>query len=409
MRFLLALAALVGGCSAEPPYQLGDGPPCPALGAACEPTPGAEPAITAPSRVAPGDALPPEVVSQVAHNNLDITWYRGRLFFAFRTAPYHFASTDTVMYVVSTEDQEHWTFETEVALGTDVREPRFLQIGDRLFLYVAVLGSNLGFFEPKYTLVSEYLGPAEWSEPERVLDDGFIAWRTRILDGTATLFGYVGGENIYQKDGEPVRVSWLTSGDGRAFAPAVPGHPVVLEGGTSETDAVLLDDGALVAVSRNELGDDLGWGSKICRAEPDAPGDWRCAADPKKYDSPLVFRHGAAVYLIARRQLTEDGRYDLERRDLSPEQQTSEYEAAYWVTPKRCALWRVDPDALAVSWVLDLPSAGDTCFPGLVELGGGRYLIYDYTSPLDGDLDISWMEAQFGPTEIHWLTLTLPE
>ena len=121
-----------------------------------------------------------------------------------------------------------------------------------------------------------------------------------------------------------------------------------------------------------------------------------------------MFRHRGDVYLIARRQVTETGHYDLEERDLSPADQTSDYEFEYWITPKRCALWKVDPDALAVDWVLDLPSAGDTCFPGLVDLGDGRYLVYDYTSPLDGDLDISWMEAQFGPTEIHWLTLTLP-
>ena len=410
MRLWLAAAAWVAaGCGSETPlYEQSDEPPCPALGAACDAAAGDEAAFTAPVTVAPGDALPPEVVSQVANNNLDIAWHRGRLFFAFRTAPYHFASPDTAIYVVSTADQEEWTFEATLALGTDLREPRFLAIGDRLFLYVAVLGRHLGFFEPHYALVTEQLGPARWSEPEQVLEDGFIAWRTRTLGGVPTLFGYAGGENIYQTDGEPVRVSWLTTGDGRSFAPAVPDQPVVLEGGASETDAARLDGGDLVAVSRNELGDELGWGSKICRAAAGAPGDWRCAADPKKYDSPLVFRHGADVYLIARRQLTEDGHYDLGRRDLSPEDQTSAYETRYWVTPKRCALWKVDPDQLSVAWVLDLPSAGDTCFPGLVELGEGRYLVYNYTSPLDGDLDVSWMDAQFGPTEIHWLTLTLP-
>ncbi|HEY8146273.1 MAG TPA: hypothetical protein VIG06_26510 [Kofleriaceae bacterium] len=411
MRFVClpwALLGLLVACSDQPSYELDDQPPCPALGAACDVEPGTSAAVTGPVTVAPGDALPTEVVSQLAHNNLDIAWHRGRLFFAFRTAPYHFASPDTALYVVSTADQEHWTFETTIAIGTDLREPRFLAIGERLFLYAAVLGKHVGFFEPQYTLVSEYLGPADWSEPERVLADGFIAWRTRILDGLPTIFGYVGGENIYETDGEPVRVSWLTTADGRAFSPAVPDREVVLEGGTSETDAVRLDDGALVAVSRNELGDESGWGSKICRAEADEPGDWQCAADPRKYDSPLMFRHKGDVYLIARRQVTETGHYDLHERDLSPEDQTSDYEFEYWITPKRCALWKVDPDALTVDWVLDLPSAGDTCFPGLVDLGMGRYLVYDYTSPLDGDLDISWMEAQFGPTEIHWLTLTLP-
>ena len=164
----------------------------------------------------------------------------------------------------------------------------------------------------------------------------------------------------------------------------------------------------MIAVSRNELGDELGWGSKICRADAATPGDWTCAGDPKKYDSPLVFRHGDDVYLIGRRNVTETGNYDLMRRDLPRQDQASVYELEYWMTPKRCALWRVEPTTLAVSHVLDFPSSGDTCFAGLVELGDGRYLVYDYSSPLDDDLDRSWMAGQFGPTSIHWFTLTLP-
>ena len=407
MRAPPLLLLLAASCSA-PPYDFGDGPPCPSLGAACAASPGAVPAITDPVIVAPSAALPREVESQLAHNNLDIAWHRGRLFFAFRTAPYHFASRDTRLYVVSTADHEHWTFETSFAMGTDLREPRFLAIGDRLYLYFAVLGDYLAEFEPQYTMVSEQLGPAEWGAPDRVLEDGFIPWRTKSISGVPSLIGYTGGENIYAPDGESVRVSWLTTANARDFAPAMAGRAVVLEGGASETDLVRLDDGSVIAVSRNELGDELGWGSKICRADAATPGDWTCAGDPKKYDSPLVFRHGDDVYLIGRRNVTETGNYDLMRRELPREDQASVYELEYWMTPKRCALWRVEPTTLAVSHVLDFPSSGDTCFAGLVALGDGRYLVYDYSSPLDDDVDRSWMAGQFGPTSIHWFTLTLP-
>ena len=403
---VLALVAACGGDGADPPYAFTDVAPCPALGPACDPVPGTAPALTDPVVVAPSAALPPEAVSQLAHNNLDVAWFRGRLYFAYRTGPNHFAHEDVVLHVVSTADQVTWVHEQSMVLHADIREPRFLVAGDRLFLYTALLGTILASFDPQYTQVSELVGPGEWTAPERVLDDTFIAWRTRTLGGVPSLFGYVGGENIYEADGEPVRVSWLTTTDGRSFAPAVAGQAVVLEGGSSETDAALLDDGALVAISRNELGDELGWGSKICRAEAGALGAWQCVGDPKKYDSPLVFRHGPDVYLIARRQVTESGVYDLMMRGQPPADQTRAYQIAYWQTPKRCALWRVDPIALAVTHVLDLPSAGDTCFPGLVELGGGRYLVYNYTSPLD--TDPTWLDGQFGPTLIYWVVLTLP-
>lgn len=395
-------AVAIAACSdPEPPYEFTDAAPCPSLASACAATPGAAPAITAPTVVAPSAALPPEVISQTSHNNLDIIWHRGRLYFAFRTGPYHFASDRVVMYVVSTADQVTWTYETSIDLDTDIREPRFLEIGDKLFLYSAVLGSVSTFFEPKYAQVIEQLGPGEWSEPEQILDPGFIGWRTKQLAGQPKMIGYTGGENIYEDDGDPVHVFWFTTADGHTFTPAIAGMPEVLTGGSSETDAVQLDDGSILAVSRNELGDASGWGMKICR-------DWQCNSDPRKYDSPLLFRNGEDVYLIGRRNVTADGNYDLMRRDLSPADQTTAYEADYWQRPKRCALWKVDPTALTVDFVLDLPTSGDTCFPGLVELGDGRYLLYDYTSPLDADVDRSWQDGQFGPTSIYWVTLTLP-
>lgn len=410
MRWMLVLVVVVG--CARPEYEFDDArTPCPALGAVCDDVAGAGPRVGDPIVMAPSDRLPAEVVSQAAHNNLDVIWFRGRLYFAFRTAPYHFASPKVVMYVVSTADGLDWTFETALDMDTDLREPRFLAVGDRLMLYYAVLGDFLATFEPREARVIELVAPGEWSEPTVVTSEagalaGFIPWRAKTIDGVPSITGYVGGESIYEPGGEPVRVSWSTIGADPSVLRARHGDEVVLTGGSSETDLVQLDDGTVIAVSRNELGDELGWGSKICRAEASAPDRWTCVADRKKYDSPLLFRHGDRVFLIGRRQLANDGAYDLLKRELSAEEQTRAYELAYWNTPKRCALWEVDPSSLAVSHVLDLPSAGDTCFASLIELGDGRYWVFDYTSSL-ADPDIAWMDAQLRDTQIHAMTLAL--
>src|SRR5262245_10611496 len=128
----MRLWVLLGLCAcAGAPYELTDEAPCPALGSACQAAVGVVPAITEPTVVAPSAAMPDGVVSQVSHNNLDIVWFRGRLFFAFRTAPTHFASRDVVMYIVSTADQQEWVLETKFVMKTDLREPRFLVDGDR--------------------------------------------------------------------------------------------------------------------------------------------------------------------------------------------------------------------------------------------------------------------------------------
>ncbi len=350
-------------------------------------------------QVVPGLGLPSEVTPQEANNNLDIAWHEGRLYLAFRSAPSHFASADTVLWIVSSADEQTWTYEASVSLGTDLREPRFLSWDGRLILYFAVLGESALDFEPQGSMGVELEGAGAWSEPVDVFDPGFIPWRARVIDGVPYVIGYTGGASIYEADAEPVRVYWLTTEDGYRFEPVVPDQPVVLEGGGSETDFVLLDDGAVVAVSRNEAGDETGFGSKICRAEAQDLGSWTCEADPRKYDSPLMFRRGEDIWLVGRRNVTETGAYDLGQEGELAELSAA-YAIDYWQHPKRCSLWRVDPDALTVRFALDLPSRGDTCFPSIWGEEAETSVIYNYSSPVDGP-DLSWLEGQTGETRIY--------
>jgi hypothetical protein len=357
------------------------------------------------------------VDAQNANNNLDVVAFEGRTYLAWRTAPTHFASEDTVMYVAS-EGDDGWRYEGEFAMGTDLREPRFLALGDRLFLYFAVLGKDQFAFEPQGMMVTEYHGPGDWDEPEEIYEEGFIPWRTKVIDGKAYMIGYVGGENIYEVNGEPLRIHLLSTEDGRTLEPVVPGKPVVQEGGGSETDFVIMDDGSLVAVTRNEAGDEaFGFGSKICRAEAGDYGNWTCHSDPKKYDSPLVFRNGDEVWLVGRRNVTESGNYDLEQDDLALKDQAEAYEIEYSFKPKRCALWRIDPVELTATFAVDLPSRGDTCFASYLPKADGTVTIYNYSNELDGAgdcaewpddcADIDWWVGQGQPTIIYRVDVDL--
>jgi len=390
-RSALALAALLCGCAAEH---------CRTTGA---------PALCDVERVVPSDGLPPEVVPDVSNNNLDLVDHDGRLYFAFRTGPSHFASTETVLHVLSAKHEGEWEQEATIAMGTDLREPRFLSWNGELFLYFAVLGSDPTTFEPMGMMAMRRTGPGAWTDPVSSYEPGFIPWRAKVVDGTPYLIGYIGGENIYEVNGEPIEVHWLTTTDGFTWEPAVPGQPVVHSGGASETDFVLLDDGSLVAVLRNEAGENGVFGSKICRAAPGALGAWTCADDPKKYDSPLLFRHGADVWLVARRNVTETGVFDL-MLPLAPQDAALQNLLDYSSRPKRCALWRVDPEALTATFELDLPSRGDTCFASEVPLSPDDFLVYNYSSDFEEerDVDPSWFEAQFEPTYIYRMVLSFP-
>lgn len=380
----------------------------PPTGADPDDTDGVEAAVSvdAVRAVVPGPGLPSDLQTLDANNNLDVVRHDGRVWLAVRTAPTHFASARTRMLVLSSADEVTWRSEGELAVGTDLREPQLVPTDDGLWLYVAKLGASAVDFEPGGMLRARYLGDGVWSEPEPFGPEGMIAWRIKRLGGRWAMFGYVGGAGIYDATGTELQIEWWASDDGLTWAPAEGDDPVVLRGGGSETDAVLLDDGGLVAVVRNEAGDADGFGSKICTAPAGELGAWTCATDPRKYDSPLVLRSGGRVWLVGRRHLANDGEYALEPTTDDLEQQTLLNEVSYWNAPKRCALWTVDPDTRSVAFVADLPSRGDTCFPEALDLGDGRWAIYSYSNDVDGP-DWNWNEGQVEPTFVYRYEVTL--
>ena len=367
--------------------------------------------------VVPGPGLPDGLDLLPANNTLDVVEHEGALFLALRNAPSHFASDQTRLLVLrSDDDGGQWQLEHTIQLGTDLREPRFLSTTDGLVLHYAILGESSIDFEPGGAERAVRGADGAWSAggpafagaAGGVGGDTFIPWRTRWLGDEAMMIGYTGGGVLYdfESDEGATTVQWLRSTDGQTWAPWAGDDPIVLTGGTSETDLAIDGAGRVVAVSRNEAGDAEGFGSKVCVASSAAPMDWRCAADLRRYDSPLVFAHEGEVWLVGRRNLNDqDGAFDLQQPGLTPSQQSLAYSADYWGWPKRCALWRVDADRLVVEHVLDLDSRGDTCFPSVRWLSPHEAEIWSYTSPLDGP-DLSWLEGQVGPTQITRQTIT---
>jgi hypothetical protein len=360
-------------------------------------------------RIVPSEGLPPEVAPLAANNNLDVVRHSdGRVYLAFRSAPDHFAGSETQILVVSSADEREWRFEARFSEGTDLREPRLLSLGGKLFLYVSKLGKNRYDFEPQGVWLSERVVEASgvhWGALERLDLSGYIVWRTRNEQGRGWMSAYRGGENIYRFNGEPLAVGLFVSDDGRHWSPLDAAHSSVYEGGVSETAYEFMSDGTLVAVGRNEAGDRFGFGSVICQAPPDAPARWSCHGDPRKFDSPLMFSEGGEIYLVARRNQTEDGAYD---RALA----SAFFSSASWlrsvknqldyiVTAKRCSLFRYVPAEGRMAFVLDLPSRGDTCFPGILRgETPGEVVLYNYSSDIDGP-DVAWSVGQRRPTYIY--------
>lgn len=356
-------------------------------------------------QVIPGPGLPAELVPMPSNNNVDVVRHEGRVYLGWRTGPNHFASAEVLMHVISSEDEVTWTHEATFDLDTDLREPRFLSHDGRLFLYFAVLGTNRLAFEPMGIRFSERVA-GTWSEHAPVEGmTGYVVWRTKVERGTPYMSAYLGGEHIYRFDGEPLFVELRTTDDGAIWRPltpdATPSQTHVYTGGGSEMDFAIGDDGTLFAVIRNEAGDATGWGSLVCRAPAGDLAAWTCRHDPKKYDSPLMFWHDGEAYLVARRNVSPTGRYDLgmPRGDMTAT--TVLYQLDYIARPKRCAIWRYVQDEDRIAWIADLPSRGDTCFPTMLRSErDDEIVLYDYSSDPEGP-DLAWNEGQEGETNLY--------
>jgi hypothetical protein len=368
-------------------------------------TPPAEPGrhavrVVETRRVVPSPGLPASVEILASNNNLDAVRHSdGFVYLAFRTAPHHFASPHVAIQVVRSRDEVTWQAEARFALGHDLREPRLLSLGDRLFLYVSRLGRDPFDFEPQGMVFSERAPDGRWSELAPLGPAGIMGWRVRTLAGVPVMLVYSGGESIYDLGVPRLRVELWKSSDGRVWEPFDPKRPVVYEGGGSEADCVLGDDATLYGVIRNEAGDATGWGSQVCRAPADDLANWTCRPDRRKYDSPFVFWHDGEAWLVGRRNLNGTGEYDLGRGPGRLARSVWN-QVNYSLTRKRTALWRFVPGEDRLAFVLDLPSRGDCCFPAVLE--GSRpdeRVVYDYSCALDGP-DPAWLRGQRGETFI---------
>ncbi len=355
--------------------------------------------------VVPSQGLPETVRPQASNNNVSIARHEGRLFMAWRSAPTHFASTATQMFVVSSEDDGHtWRHEQTIAPGADVREPLLYVANHTLFLSFFEGGTDPLAFEPNQPWRSRYRGAGDWTAPKVWGADGEVPWDVVAHDGQLFLSSYLGNHYEFGQPGD-VSLRLQQSPDGITWRP-VGESEEVYRGGASEAAFGFDPDGDLWAVLRNEDGDDTGFGSLLCTAPAGDLGTWDCPeeSDPERYDSPRIFRHEDDLYMVARRDI--GGPYDQADPDDDFGAQQIYNLTQYSGRPKTTALYWIDRKARQVRHLIDLPGAGDNAFPSIVPEGPHTFRIANYTSPLH-DPSRTWFEGQVSPegTQLYLLTL----
>lgn len=357
---------------------------------------GGPPSLSAPLEVVPFDTPLPDVRVQPANDSLDLARHDGRTFLAFRTSTSFFPADNTEIHVVSSEGDVRWQHEITFATGDDLRDPRFLEWNGALRLFFGRFETGASDPVALGTLVSTLVPEEGWSEPEPVLDAGFVVSRTYVDDGLPYL-------TAYGPSGDALAVHFLTSDDGLQWRAVRAEGPAVEVGGGSETEVLFGADGGLLAVTVNARGDELGHGSRICRAAR-IDAEWSCTGDVRRFDGARLFVQDGRVRMLAVRNVTATGAYDLGREDLPLEQRAQLYLDDYGQRPKRCALWSFGADGVPAHDA-DLPSRGDTCAPSLLRRDDRHVAVYYHSSPLDGP-DVTLRVGQAGASRIHRVVIS---
>jgi len=322
-----------------------------------------------------------QVVADGEHNsNTDMVLWRGRFLLVHAASPWHLGTPRSRLLVKQSADGRAWQTLARLQVpGQDIRDPKLVAIGGRLFLYA--LPNDGAYATPERTLLATSEDAVRWTDFEPVGPDGWLFWRPKTRDG---LTWYVAA--YWHEHGESIL---LRSADGRAWTQV----SVIHRGEANDETAIeFLPDGRLLATARLEVRPDSLWGhaeasTLIAVAEPPYERWSTATSRVTRLDGPALFAHAGRIFAVARHQPGARGFFTRLGSTFSR---------------KRTALFRVEPERLV--HLSDLPSAGDTSYAGVVLRDGDLWTDY-YTSRIDRDYP--WLLGMFLPSEIRMARIPL--
>jgi hypothetical protein len=319
-------------------------------------------------------------VSDHLHNmTTDLAHWRGQFWLVHAASPWHMASSASRIVVWRSTDARLWQRAAGLQIANaDIRDPKLAVIGDRLVLYV--LRNDGLVAEPSGTAYTISDDGEHWAPLRACGPDGWLLWRPKIGgDGRWYVPAY------WRNHGRSIL---LTSEDGARWTEVSRIH----DGDhNDETDLEFLPDGRAVVTARLEVSANLFGDERACTliavAEPPYVQWSTVRSATTRLDGPNLFRHDNAIYAVGRRHRRTRAFYN--RR-------------AGMFGRKRTALYRVEPDGL--HHLLDLPSAGDTGYAGVVVRGDELTVSY-YTN--DPTTDPTWLVGMAIPTQIRIARMSL--
>lgn len=341
----------------------------------------------------PSNVIPANIKCSNSNNNLDVVAFNGRYYCAFRTAPTHFASKKTRLFIISSADFKTWKYETDFFVKADMREPRFVVYKNQLHFYFFEGGTKMFKFEPKHIWTS-VLNDTGWCAKIKTNLDGFVNWRFRTHNDKIYLSAYY-GVNLYN-EGHQANLRLFTSDDGIHFQP-ISEQAQITTKGAEEGEFIFDKQGNLWSTVRLE-----GSGSYLCFASKDSLDKWSRKFSKLKYDSALLFAKDDDIYLVSRRHLKGNAT----EIEIPNKRQRRKNLIRYSFSKKVTALFKINKEKMEIEHVMDFPSTGDTAFPGIAQKDDSTFYLLNYSSNIHKRSKI-WIGGQLGKTFIYQTELTI--
>jgi hypothetical protein len=313
-------------------------------------------------------------VTAEGHNfNTDLLLWNDHFYLIYQHSNTHFFDGDSKLVLLRSNDCKIWEKISEIKYeGLEFRDPKLAVIGNTLFLYAL---KNFTYDpEPSQTFYATSKEGYEWSDFKEVEPKGYLFWKPKTLDSLTwynTAYWHEHGKSILIKSDDGVNWEIVST---------------IYEGETNDETALeILSDGKIIVTARLEA--DPAWHSGSKNASTLIAYSYPPYTDWIKTKSYLTRLDGPALINVDNK-LYAAARFDPEGRD-------NWFGMSSVFGIKRTAIYLVTDTSLTL--LTELPSCGDTSYPGIVEKNGFLYIAY-YTN--DESKDYPWLLGMYSDTYI---------
>ena len=315
-----------------------------------------------------------DAVTDEGHNfNTDLLIWNDYFYLIYQHSKTHFFDGDSKLVLLRSKECKEWEKISEIKYeGLEFRDPKLAVIKNTLFLYA--LKNSSYDPEPLQTFYATSKDAYIWSDFKEIEPNGFLFWKPKTIDNQTwynTAYWHEHGKSILIKSNDGIKWEIVST---------------VYQGETNDETALeILSDGKIIITARLEA--DPAWhsGSKnastlIAYSYPPYNEWTKTKSYLTRLDGPTTVNINDTIIAV--------GRFD-------PDGRENWFGMASVLGRKRTAIYLVDDNRLTL--LTELPSCGDTSYPGTVKKDGYIYISY-YTN--DESKDYPWLMGMYSNTKI---------